>query len=367
MADILTVATARTRPEQRQGGSNRYPRVDYVELKRALGNDFLNYDFYENGAVGRLLRHLETQVHSDLYLALASLVKQRGYSATFAMSERVGIPLAALKRFRLNHKPLIAMFHCWSSRQERMITHLKLFDVIDQIIVHCRSMKELFVRLGARPDRVHVIHYGIDQRFFTPLPNARRNGVLLFSAGEVRSRDYPSLFAAVAELPIQMVVAASGRWYAREKNRHLRANVPPNTTVVNGLSAHAIRQFYARSRFVILPVQDGVYSAGSTVALEAMCMGRPVVAFGTPGIRDYVFHGETGLLVEPGNVQALRDAICHLLSRPDEVERMGHNARRRAETELNMDRYVGNITRLLHDYLLRDGVAGRGARNPVYS
>jgi hypothetical protein len=52
------------------------------------------------------------------------------------MSERAGIPLAGLHRLLPNATPLVAMFTCWSQRQERVITKLKLFSKMDSIIVH---------------------------------------------------------------------------------------------------------------------------------------------------------------------------------------------------------------------------------------
>jgi glycosyltransferase involved in cell wall biosynthesis len=68
----------------------------------------------------------------------------------------------------------------------------------------------------------------------------------------------------------------------------------------------------------------------SLAALEAMACGRPVVASATGGLRDAVIHGETGLLVPPGDVGALREALCTLLSDPTLCRRMGEAGRRRA-------------------------------------
>jgi len=63
------------------------------------------------------------------------------------------------------------------------------------------------------------------------------------------------------------------------------------------------------SPFVVIPIRGLVYSAGATVAMEASAMARAVVAFRSRGISEYVIDGETGILVEPGNVNALRSAI----------------------------------------------------------
>ncbi len=61
-----------------------------------------------------------------------------------------------------------------------------------------------------------------------------------------------------------------------------------------------------------------------------MAHGRPVVASGVGGLLDLVVNGETGILVEPGNVQALRAALERLLADPGLRRRMGDAGRRRA-------------------------------------
>lgn len=76
-------------------------------------------------------------------------------------------------------------------------------------------------------------------------------------------------------------------------------------------------------------------------------MGRAVIAFRSRGILDYIIDGETGILVDPGDVLAMRQAIEYLLAHPEEAERLGQNARQRVEEELNLEAYVCKIADLL--------------------
>ena len=80
-------------------------------------------------------------------------------------------------------------------------------------------------------------------------------------------------------------------------------------------------------------------------------MGRAVIASRSRGILDYVVDHETGILVEPGDVEALREAIEHLLAHPEEAQRLGRNARQRVEEELNLDTYVESLARILNAHL----------------
>ena len=67
------------------------------------------------------------------------------------------------------------------------------------------------------------------------------------------------------------------------------------------------------------------------VVLEAMAVGKPVIASRTGGLTDIVADGETGLLVEPGNVAALAQATQSLLDDPARREQMGQAGRERVK------------------------------------
>jgi len=348
MTRILSVATAGLRADQLADKDHlRFPRVDYIELQRLLNTSIMDYSAYDQNYAGHFFRRLETHLRSDFYLATLSWWNSRDYSTVFTWSERAGIPLAGYKRFTRLNKRFVTMFQCWSKRQEIAITKLGLFSAMDDIIVHCASMKDNLIRLGAPAEKINLIHYSIDQSFYSPLHGIKPQNNLIMSLGEPRSRDYAALFQAVEGLPVNLKVAASGHWYAREKTNHLKSPAVENITIIKNLPQWELKKLYASAQFVVLPIQDLVYSAGATVALEAGSMARAVIAFRSRGIVDYIIDGETGILVDPGDVIALREAIQFLLANPKEAMRLGQNARQRVVEELNLESYVRNIAKLL--------------------
>lgn len=72
--------------------------------------------------------------------------------------------------------------------------------------------------------------------------------------------------------------------------------------------------------------ESGRQEGTPVVCLEAMALGLPVVASNNGGLAEVIRHGETGWLVPPGDVQALRQALLNLLSNREERTRLGRNA-----------------------------------------
>jgi rhamnosyl/mannosyltransferase len=97
--------------------------------------------------------------------------------------------------------------------------------------------------------------------------------------------------------------------------------------------------------------------AFGVVQIEAMARGKPVIStdVGT-GVAWVNVHGETGLVVPPGDASALRIAIDRLLANQLERENMGAAAAERARSVFAVDRMTNAILGLYHD------VGGNGVR-----
>jgi glycosyltransferase involved in cell wall biosynthesis len=123
---------------------------------------------------------------------------------------------------------------------------------------------------------------------------------------------------------------------------------PPNTVVLDSLPHAAVMGAWRRSLLGLVP--SICPDACPTVALEAMAAGVPLVASRIGGIPDLVAHGETGLLVNPGDVEGLRSALSNLLTDQTRAERMGAEAKRRVASftaSAVLDRLEGIYSRLL--------------------
>jgi len=88
-------------------------------------------------------------------------------------------------------------------------------------------------------------------------------------------------------------------------------------------------------------------SEGSCRAvLEAMAVGKPVVAARVGALQDIILDGETGLLIEPHAHTALAHAISRLLRAPEQARQMGLRGRQRIERLFSRERQVDTVLRL---------------------
>jgi glycosyltransferase involved in cell wall biosynthesis len=123
---------------------------------------------------------------------------------------------------------------------------------------------------------------------------------------------------------LELVEAADGLNLVVAGDGPLRPHVPES----KGFVPHEdLQRLYARAAVVACPSRREGFGVA---CLEAMAHARPVVATSVGGLRDLVVDGETGLVVPPRDVPALREALTRLLGDPDLRRRLGAAGRERA-------------------------------------
>ncbi len=102
----------------------------------------------------------------------------------------------------------------------------------------------------------------------------------------------------------------------------------PNVFTLQSWPRAAVMGAWKRCAIAVIPSRS--FDSCPTVALEAMTMGRPIVASRIGGLPELVVDSENGVLVPPGDAEALREAIEQMLAQPERREQMGMRARQRA-------------------------------------
>jgi glycosyltransferase involved in cell wall biosynthesis len=226
------------------------------------------------------------------------------------------------------------------------------------LVVCCSDFirRQLLSRVALPPERVAVVHNGVDLRPFVAARAAdreaerRRRGigpdevVLLYVGAVVPEKGLLHLLRALALVrpahPCRLAVAGGAAlWptaddpYPDETDVYTRAvraagkDLP--VTWLGVVPQDEMPAVYALADVFICPsVWDEPFG---TVNVEAMAAGTPVVASRVGGVPEAVAEDETGLLVPPADAEALAGALATLIGDPARRRRMGEAARLRAE------------------------------------
>ena len=326
------------------------PRADYLELARGMDADILDYAA-ARAATGRLGAMLERIGGPNLVLAYACWKRRARYQAIFTDGEQIGLPLAAFLKLTPGPRPRHLMIvHVISEPKKTFfLDWLGVQSCIDCFLTYSTWQQQFIQRRwGLGGERVLWTPFMVDQNFFSPTQVApRRDGPPQICAVGLERRDYVTLLRAVEALDVHVVIAAASPWSKRQDGM-AGQGIPANVTV-RKFTQYELRQLYADSRFMVMPLEDVNFQAGITAILEAMALARAVVCSRVSGQTDVVAEGENGRYAPAGDAPALRAAIARLLAEPEEAERLGANARRLIEREMNLDRYVERLTKIVDD------------------
>jgi glycosyltransferase involved in cell wall biosynthesis len=143
----------------------------------------------------------------------------------------------------------------------------------------------------------------------------------------------------------ELVAAADGLPLVVVGDGPLRNEVPG---ALGFLPHDELEQRYARAAVVACPSHREGFGV---VCAEAMAHGRPVVAGDVGGLRDLVVNEETGLLVPPGDVAALREALTRLVGDAELRRRFGEAGRARIAELFTWERFSDDTLQAYEDAL----------------
>jgi starch synthase len=287
------------------------------------------------------------------YTHLGGLLVQHASSVPLVITVHSLEPLRPWKREQLGGG------YDLSSWVER--TALESADAV--IAVSNGTRDDVLSHFAVKPERVHVIHNGIDAEFFAPEPATdalERHGIdpgrryVLFVGRITRQKGIVHLVRAIGRLDPEIgVVLAAGQPDTPELAAEVEAGVTAAQRerqnvvwIPEMLGREEIRQLYSHAAIFVCP---SVYEPFGITNLEAMACERPVVATAVGGIPEVVVDGETGVLVpvkfspdepmtpaDPDQLASdLADAINALMADPERRNRMGAAGRRRAVEEFS--------------------------------
>jgi glycogen(starch) synthase len=210
-------------------------------------------------------------------------------------------------------------------------------------VVACSSAL-LRVTLRQMPeiaDRSSAIPSCLEPPALAPAP-LRFDAPRLFCAGRLSPEKGFDLalgaFARVVDRfpTARLTIAGDGPERAALERQAAALDIPRHVEFLGWVPAREIPALVNEATVVIPSRSESL----GLVAVQASQMARPIVSTWVGGIPEVVVDGTTGLLVEPGDRQALAEAITFLLRHPDKARRLGEAARRRVEAEFRWEDHL---------------------------
>jgi glycosyltransferase involved in cell wall biosynthesis len=194
--------------------------------------------------------------------------------------------------------------------------------------------------------RLELIYNAVDLAEFDPSPKPARSGmpVVGWAGRVITGKGLEDLIAAVARSPVQLRIAGEGPLLPDLK-AYAEAEAVSDRVSFDGRVVQ-ISSFWRNCDLGALPSNRLIESFGMS-AVEAMASGLPVVAARVGAVPEVVRDGETGLLYEPGDVEALAHALTGYAADDDLRRAHGRAARRHCEERFDIHACAASYRRLL--------------------
>jgi glycosyltransferase involved in cell wall biosynthesis len=264
---------------------------------------------------------------------------------------------------------LVATCHNWPSRSWSMRAYAALdrlaMRTFDRVVVISEPLAEILQRSGIQVAKLEMIANGVESaRFREAQPTLRdevvlgeellvgfvgrlapeKGGEILLRAAQQVLRTRPrTKFVLVGDGPSRQaweLLASQLGIYDRVVFAGVREDMPG---------------VYASFQVVVLP---SLCEAMPMCVLEAMAAGKPVIATRVGAVPKLVDQDQTGVLVEPGDVDGLSAAIIQILDDPGWAHRLGENGRARATEHFSADSMARRYVELYREVVdIREGSA----------
>lgn len=273
-----------------------------------------------------------------------------------------GMTGAALTKVcRKANLPLLVHFHGYDASVEELLKHYEsgyreMFSYASYVFSVSKYMEKKLLELGCPPEKNILNCYGPADMFFNVQPVF--NTQTFTAIGRFVEKKAPQLTLAAFRKVLMTFPEAKlnmiGNGPLLEVCRSFveKEGIAQQVFFLDALSPEDIVAVLKTSIGFVqhsVRARNGDCEGTPVAVLEAAAAGLPVVATRHAGIPDVVLDGETGLLCEENDVDAMAENMCMLLQDPERAKQMGKAARERINTYFTLSRHIGVINDCILD------------------
>lgn len=234
---------------------------------------------------------------------------------------------------------------CAMPRYASYLLHRK----VDKLIVESEAMHACVIQNGYReeqmaylPNFTRTFDFEEVMRRSDELDKPEENSILFVGrASFEKGVDHLLEAAATLKIPFKLYLVTGGPAMSQIYDKIKELNLSDKVEVPGVQSYEKTRDYYAMADVVVVP--SVWIESFCLVGIEAMANAKPVVAFRTGGIPDWLADGQTGYLAECRNVGDLAAKIERVLADKAAAKAMGIMGYRRVQEKYTMDVYLPRL------------------------
>jgi len=219
--------------------------------------------------------------------------------------------------------------------------------LVDRLIAPSEFVKKKFAEWGRGAGKITVVPHFIDAAFYEP--DLEPGPEIIYVGALSEEKGIGTLVAAMERVPEARLKVVGGGPLEKRLKEYVKAAALKNVEFVGQVKRHDALAMVAASRFVVIPSLS--FETFGLAAIEAAALGKAVIASDIGALPENVVAGETGLLVPPGDIVALANAIRELGKNEPQIRRMGFVGRERALKLYNPADHYRKIMEIYHSVL----------------
>jgi len=224
---------------------------------------------------------------------------------------------------------------------DEMYLHHKIFhiyELIDVFISPSMFLKNKVEEMGFKGKIIYLPNF-VNLEDYKPQYDWQENSIVYFGRLS-KEKGLFTLIEAMKGLNTKLKIIGEGPIKESLESR-VRSLELKNIEFLGYKAGEELKDEIRKSMFVILPSEW--YENNPRCIIEGFALGKPAIGARIGGIPELVKDNETGLTFEPWNADDLKRKISQLLENPLEISRMGKNARKMVNEELNPDIHYGKL------------------------
>jgi glycosyltransferase involved in cell wall biosynthesis len=332
----------------------------WYPARYASGISFLPFPFSLLPVRGAIRNLIPVYYHRLYTRMLVQFIKRNQIQLLIAEYGPMGATLIdACEQAKI---PLVVHFHGFDAYHYQTLAtykeaYLRMFQKAKAVITVSQDMKNQLLSLGAHQENLFCNPYGVHLHTFTGA-SPQLAAPIFVAVGRFTPKKAPinslQAFAKVNQLcrEARLIMIGEGELWEEAKNWVVQAGLSESVEFTGALPPDKVATVLQTARVFIqhsLRASNGDAEGTPNSVLEASAAGLPIVSTRHAGIKDAVIHGESGFLVEEGDVEGMANFMYLLATDARLAGQMGQRGRQHMEENYTMEKRIQYLKTIIQE------------------